>query len=203
MSFFTAFSFQQFLSVFLVLFAAIDSIGVIPVILKTKRKGSLINPKRAALYSAIMLFGFFYIGEAFLSLFHLDISSFAIAGSLVIFVIGMEMILDIEIFKSEGPTVTKDATFMPIVFPLLTGAGVLTTVLTIRSQYDDINMLLAMLANIAVIFFTLKFIEKIEAILGKGVIYMMQKFFGIILLAMAIKLFITNVTLLVEKISVK
>lgn len=203
MSFFTAFSFQQFLSAFLVVFAAIDSVGAIPVILNTKRRGSLIDPRRGAIYAAVMLFGFFYIGEAFLSLFHLDISAFAVAGSLVIFFIGMEMILDIEIFKSGGPSTTKDATFIPIVFPLLTGAGVLTTVLSIRSQYSDINMLLAMFANVAVIFFILKFVEKIEAILGKGMIYMMQKFFGVILLAMAIKLFITNVTMLVEKISIK
>ncbi len=199
MTFFSLFNFQQFLSAFLVIFAAIDCVGSIPTILATKRRGSYINPNRGTVCSAIMLFGFFYIGEAFLSLFHLDISSFAIAGSLVVFLIGLEMILDVEIFKSSGPSGTKDATFIPVVFPLLTGAGVLTTVLSIRSQYSDINMLLAMALNVFVIYFVLRFVEKIETLLGKGIIYMLQKFFGIILLAMAVKLFITNVTILISK----
>lgn len=203
MSFFTAFNFQQFLSAFLVIFAAIDCIGAIPSILATKRRGSYVDPKKAAICSTIMLFGFFYIGEAFLSLFHLDISSFAIAGSLVVFAIGVEMILDVEIFKSSGPTNSKDATFIPVVFPLLTGAGVLTTLLSIRSQFSDINMLVAMIANVIIIYFVLRFIEKIEAWLGKSTIYMLQKFFGIILLAMAVKLFITNVTLLISKIHIQ
>lgn len=200
MTFLQQFDFQQFLSAFLVLFAAIDPVGAIPVILNTKRKGSIVDAKYGTFYAAIMLFSFFYIGEAFLSLFNLDISAFAIAGSIVIFFIGMEMILDIEIFKSGGPKNNKDATFIPIVFPLLTGAGVLTTLLAIRAQFFDINVLLAMVGNLVIIGFVLRYVEKIESILGKGVIYMMQKFFGVLLLAIAIKLFVTNVTLLVEGI---
>ncbi len=200
MTFLQQFDFQQFLSAFLVLFAAIDPVGAIPVILNTKRKGSIVDAKYGTFYAAIMLFSFFYIGEAFLSLFNLDISAFAIAGSIVIFFIGMEMILDVEIFKSGGPKNNKDATFIPIVFPLLTGAGVLTTLLAIRAQFFDINVLLAMVGNLLIIGFVLRYVEKIEAILGKGVIYMMQKFFGVLLLAIAIKLFVTNVTLLVEGI---
>ena len=200
MTFLQQFDFQQFLSAFLVLFAAIDPVGAIPVILNTKRKGSIVDAKYGTFYAAIMLFSFFYIGEAFLSLFNLDISAFAIAGSIVIFFIGMEMILDVEIFKSGGPKNNKDATFIPIIFPLLTGAGVLTTLLAIRAQFFDINVLLAMVGNLVLIGFVLRYVEKIEAILGKGVIYMMQKFFGVLLLAIAIKLFVTNVTLLVEGI---
>ena len=200
MTFLQQFDFQQFLSAFLVLFAAIDPVGAIPVILNTKRKGSIVDAKYGTFYAAIMLFSFFYIGEAFLSLFNLDISAFAIAGSIVIFFIGMEMILDVEIFKSGGPKNNKDATFIPIVFPLLTGAGVLTTLLAIRAQFFDINVLLAMVGNLVIIGFVLRYVEKIEAILGKGVIYMMQKFLGVLLLAIAIKLFVTNVTLLVEGI---
>lgn len=200
MTFLQQFDFQQFLSAFLVLFAAIDPVGAIPVILNTKRKGSIVDAKYGTFYAAIMLFSFFYIGEAFLSLFNLDISAFAIAGSIVIFFIGMEMILDVEIFKSGGPKNNKDATFIPIIFPLLTGAGVLTTLLAIRAQFFDINVLLAMVGNLVLIGFVLRYVEKIEAILGKGVIYMMQKFFGVLLLAIAIKLFVTNVTLLVADI---
>lgn len=200
MTFLQQFDFQQFLSAFLVLFAAIDPVGAIPVILNTKRKGSIVDAKYGTFYAAIMLFSFFYVGEAFLSLFNLDISAFAIAGSIVIFFIGMEMILDVEIFKSGGPKNNKDATFIPIIFPLLTGAGVLTTLLAIRAQFFDINVLLAMVGNLVLIGFVLRYVEKIEAILGKGVIYMMQKFFGVLLLAIAIKLFVTNVALLVEGI---
>lgn len=202
MNFFSNFNLQEIVSAFLVIFAAVDAIGCIPPILNAKSKGRTVDPKKGTIYATIMLFGFFYIGEAFLSLFGLDIPSFAVAGSLVIFFFGMEMILDIEIFKTNSPTASQDATFIPVVFPLLTGAGVLTTVLSIRSQYQDINMIIAMVANIGVIAFILTFVEKIQKILGKGVIYMMQKFFGIILLAISLKLFITNVTFLVEHINI-
>ncbi|MBE6455466.1 MAG: MarC family protein [Alphaproteobacteria bacterium] len=201
MSFLQQINFQQFLSAFLILFAAIDAVGSIPVILNSKEKGRIINPKTGTLYATIMMFSFFYIGEAFLSLFGLDISTFAIAGSIVIFFFGLEMMLDIEIFKSGGPKSSKDATFIPIVFPLLTGAGVLTTLLTIRAQYHDINILLAIAANIVIISLILFFVEKIAAFLGQGVIYMLQKFFGILLLAIAFKIFITNVTIVVERIN--
>lgn len=201
MSFLQQINFQQFLSAFLILFAAIDAVGSIPVILNSKEKGRIINPKTGTLYATIMMFSFFYIGEAFLSLFGLDISTFAIAGSIVIFFFGLEMMLDIEIFKSGGPKSSKDATFIPIVFPLLTGAGVLTTLLTIRAQYHDINILLAIAANIVIISLILFFVEKIAAFLGQGIIYMLQKFFGILLLAIAFKIFITNVTIVVERIN--
>ncbi|MBR3913201.1 MAG: MarC family protein [Alphaproteobacteria bacterium] len=201
MSFLQQINFQQFLSAFLILFAAIDAVGSIPVILNSKEKGRIINPKTGTLYATIMMFSFFYIGEAFLSLFGLDISTFAIAGSIVIFFFGLEMMLDIEIFKSGGPKSSKDATFIPIIFPLLTGAGVLTTLLTIRAQYHDINILLAIAANIVIISLILFFVEKIAAFLGQGVIYMLQKFFGILLLAIAFKIFITNVTIVVERIN--
>ena len=203
MAFFSAFNFQEFLSAFLIIFAAIDCIGSIPTILATKRRGAIVNANKATICAMCMLFGFFYIGEAFLSLFHLDISSFAIAGSLIIFLFGLEMILDVEIFKSNGPSNVKDATFIPVVFPLLTGAGVLTTLLSIRSQYSDINMLLAMLMNIVVIYFVLSSVEKIEKRLGKNMIYMLQKFFGIILIAIAVKLFIANVTILIANTSIQ
>ena len=201
MSFLQQFNFQHFASAFLVLFAAIDAVGAIPVILNNKERGRIVNPKTGTLYATIMMFSFFYIGEAFLSLFGLDIPTFAIGGSIIIFFFGLEMMLDIEIFKGGGPRGSKDATFIPIVFPLLAGAGVLTTLLTIRAQYADINILLAIAANVGVISFVLFFVEKIEAVLGRGVIYMLQKFFGILLLAIAFKIFITNVTLVVERIS--
>lgn len=199
LSFFQQFQFQAFLSAFLVLFAAIDAIGCIPVMLKAKSMGRIVNPRTGALYATVMMFGFFYIGEAFLSLFGLDISTFAIGGSIIIFLFGLEMILNVEIFKSSDAESGRDVTLIPIIFPLLTGAGVLTTLLTIRAQFGDLNVLLAAACNVFIIWFIMQYVEKIEQLLGRSVIYLLQKFFGIVLLAIAFKIFITNVTLVVER----
>lgn len=197
--FFKQFDLQQFISAFIVLFAIIDALGSIPVFIRLQNKGKKINPKKAALLCAIMFLCFFYIGEAFLNLFHLDISSFAVAGSFVIAAIAAEMILNIELFH-DNPDVPNDATFMPVVFPTLAGAGTLTALLSIRAEYADINILLALVANIGLIYVVLQSAKKIENFLGKSVIFMIQKMFGVILLAIALKIFITNVTLLIEKI---
>ncbi|MGN0913336.1 MAG: MarC family protein [Alphaproteobacteria bacterium] len=196
---FSLFNMQQFISSFIVLFAVIDITGSIPIILRLKKNGKKVNAMKAAILAFLMFMIFFYVGEAFLKLFHLDISSFAIAGSLIIFIMAMEMILDIEIFKDQ-PNSPKDATFIPIVFPLVAGAGALTTLLSIRSQYEDINIILAILANVIIVYFAIRLAKNIEQKLGLGVIYMMQKFFGIILLAISVKLFITNITLLIAQI---
>ena len=200
MSIFTHFSLQQFFSSFLVLFAVIDIIGSIPIILNLKKRGKKISPSHVALMSFAMFMAFFYIGEAFLALFKLDISSFAIAGSLIIFVMALEMILDIEIFH-ERPDTPQDATFIPLVFPLIAGAGALTTLLSIRAQYDDINIIAAIIANMGIVYMVVRLAKRIEKKLGAGIIYMLQKFFGIILLAISVKLFTTNLTILIENIS--
>ena len=196
---FSLFNMKQFISSFIVLFAVIDITGSIPIILRLKKNGKKVNAMKAAILAFLMFMIFFYVGEAFLKLFHLDISSFAIAGSLIIFIMAMEMILDIEIFKDQ-PNSPKDATFIPIVFPFVAGAGALTTLLSIRSQYEDINIILAILANVIIVYFAIRLAKNIEQKLGLGVIYMMQKFFGIILLAISVKLFITNITLLIAQI---
>lgn len=193
------FSVQEFISAFVVLFAVIDVTGSIPIFLSLKKKGKKINATKAALFSLIMFIGFFYVGEAFLRLFSVDISSFAIAGSIIIFVMAMEMILDIEIFKSS-PDSPKDATFIPVVFPLIAGAGALTTLLSIRSQYANINILLAVFLNVIWVYIVLKLSKKIDRILGAGTIYMLQKFFGIILLAISVKLFTHNLAILLQEI---
>lgn len=156
------FNIQQFVSAFVVLFAVIDVTGSIPIFLSLKKKGKKIDAKKAALLSLGMFIGFFYVGEAFLNLFHVDISSFAIAGSLIIFVMALEMILDIEIFKNS-PDSPKEATFIPVVFPLIAGAGGLTTLLSIRSQYSDINIILAVLLNVLWIYIVLKITKKLTA----------------------------------------
>lgn len=164
-----------------------------------KKRGKKINAAKAALLALIMFFIFFFVGEAFLNLFNVDISSFAVAGSFIIFIVALEMILDIEIFK-DTPDAPKDATFVPVVFPLIAGAGALTTLLSIRAQYNDINILLAVICNMVIVYLVLKLTKRIERMLGAGFIYMLQKFFGIILLAISVKLFTTNITFLVEHI---
>ena len=192
------FNIQQFVSAFVVLFAVIDVTGSIPIFLSLKKKGKKIDAKKAALLSLGMFIGFFYVGEAFLNLFHVDISSFAIAGSLIIFVMALEMILDIEIFKNS-PDSPKEATFIPVVFPLIAGAGGLTTLLSIRSQYSEINNILAVMLKVLWIYIVLKNTKKIDRILGAGTIYMLQKFLGIILLAISVKLFTHNLAILLKE----
>ncbi len=196
---FTNFNIQDFVSCFFVLFAIIDLPGAIPIILNLRKKGKSIKPKKTSLLSLLMFFVFFYVGDAFLSLFGVDITSFAIAGSLIIFVMAIEMILDIEIFKSNAEA-PKDSSFFPVVFPLLAGAGALTTILSLNSQYAAINILLAIVLNCVCIYIALKLTKYIERLLGAGGIYLMKKFFGIILLAISVKLFTTNMTFLIEKI---
>ena len=147
-----------------------------------------------------MFIGFFYIGEVFLQLFNLNLSAFAVAGSLIIFMMALEMILDIEIFR-EGPDTPKDATFVPLVFPLIAGAGALTTLLSIRAQYADINVILAVIANVIVVYGVVKGAKFVQNKIGAGGIYFLKKCFGIILLAISLKLFLTNLTILIQQIS--
>lgn len=191
------FDFQQFLSAFFVLFAIIDIIGTMPVMLSLKRRGKKINPLKAAIMGFFAFMIFLFVGEAFLKLFGVDISSFAVAGSLIIFVMALEMVLDINIFK-ETEDSPKDSTFFPVVFPLIAGAGSLTTILSLRSQIFVFNIVLAVAANMFVVYWVLRFVKKLEAVLGAGGMYMIKKFFGIILLAISVKLFTVNLTLIIE-----
>ena len=194
---FKMFNFQEFISAFFVLFAIIDVIGSIPVFINLRKRGKSISATRASLLALLIFLIFFYGGEAFLLLFGVDIPSFAIAGSLIMFIIAMELILDIEIFKDQ-PESPKDATFVPVVFPLIAGAGALTTLLSIRSQFADINILLAIFFNILFVYFVLKATKRLEKILKPGVIIIFQKFFGIILLAISVKIFSSSLTHLIK-----
>lgn len=189
------FSFQGFLGATIVLFSIINTIGNIPIFLKIQDEGKTIYPGRAALMSLLMLFSFFYIGEAFLRLFGLTISSFAVAGSFVIFLVSLEMLLDVSIFKSRQD-MKQDTTFMPVVFPTLIGAGVFTTLLSLRAQYQDIEILCGVIVNVIAIYFVLKLSQQLGRFLGPSFIYALQKFFGIILMSIAVKIFITNVMIL-------
>ena len=195
---FTNFNFQQILSAFIVLFAVIDIIGAIPIIIDLKDKGKDVNALKATLISFLLLLGFFYAGDILLRLFHVDIESFAVAGAFVIFLLSLEMILDIEIFKNQGPI--KEATLVPLGFPLLAGAGSFTTLLSLRAEYASVNIIVALILNMLWVYFVVRMTRKVERVLGKGGIYLIRKFFGIILLAISVKLFMSNITLLMEQI---
>mgnify|MGYP001396061590 CR=1 FL=1 len=190
---FGSFDFQEFLSAFIVLFAVIDIIGSIPIILNLKQKGRNVNANKATGISFALLIGFFYAGDMMLKLFQVDIASFAF----VIFLMSLEMILDIEIFKNQGPI--KEATLVPLVFPLLAGAGAFTTLLSLRSEYAPVNIVVALILNMVWVYVVLKLTDRIERFLGKGGIYVIRKFFGIILLAISARLFTANLTLLIEQ----
>lgn len=195
---FSGFNWQQFLGAFFVLFAIIDIPGSIPLILSLRSKGKIVKPVKTAVLAFIMFMIFYFVGDAFLNLFGVDTASFAVAGSLIIFVMASEMILDISIFK-EATNTPKDASFFPVVFPLIAGAGALTTMLAIRTQFSQINLLLAIAANMFCVYLILRLTGKLEKLLGAGMLYMIKKFFGIILLAISIKLFTSNITMLIEK----
>ena len=192
---FADFNFQQMISAFIVLFAVIDIIGSIPIIINLKEKGKDVNAMKATVISFVLLIGFFYAGDMMLKLFHVDIESFA-AGAFVIFLMSLEMILDVEIFKNQGPI--KEATLVPLVFPLLAGAGAFTTLLSLRAEYASVNIIIALVLNMIWVYFVVSMTGRVERFLGKGGIYIIRKFFGIILLAIAVRLFTANITLLIE-----
>ena len=196
---FSGFDWQQFLGAFFVLFAIIDIAGSLPIIVSLCRKGKAVDPLKTAVWSFGMFMAFYFVGEAFLNLFGVDTASFAVAGSLIIFVMACEMILDISIFQ-ETPDAPKDSSFFPVVFPLIAGAGALTTMLAIRSQFSPINLISAIAANMVCVYIVLRLATRLEKKLSASVLYMLKKFFGIILLTISIKLFTSNITLLIETV---
>ena len=193
----STFNFQELTSAFIVLFAVIDIIGAIPIILNLKQNGRNVNAIQATLISFALLIGFFYAGDMLLKLFQVDIASFAVAGSVILFLLALEMILDVEIFKNQGPI--KEATLVPLVFPLLAGAGSFTTLLSLRAEYSALNIIIALILNMVWVYIVLKSTTKVENLLGKGGIYLIRKFFGIILLAIAVRLFTANITQLLDQ----
>ncbi len=193
---FAALNFQQIISAFIVLFAVIDILGSIPIIINLKEKGKDVNAMKATVISFVLMLGFFYAGDFLLKLFRVDIESFAVAGAFIIFLIALEMILDVEIFKNTGPI--KEATLVPLVFPLLAGAGSFTTLLSLRTEYAEINIVIALVLNMLWVYFVMRMTRQVERLLGKGGIYILRKFFGIILLAISVKLFTANITQLIE-----
>ena len=189
-----SFSVKEIFSAFIVMFAVIDILGSVPIIVGMKEQKKSFSAWKAAVISFAILVSFLFVGQAMLALFGVDISSFAIAGGLVLLVLAIEMIFGIQIFKDDGPT--DSATIVPIVFPLIAGAASFTTLLSLRAEYDIANIIIALLLNIVIVYFVLSNIGFISRKIGKGGIYVMRKFFGIILLAIAVKLIVSNLGLL-------
>ena len=191
MGFFESFSLVQFFSAFIVLFAIIDPIGIMPIVMSIRDKGKVIHTGKAVVYSFALMFLFFFVGDWILNLFGVDINSFAVAGAVIIFLMSLEMVLDIEIFK-DASHFANNATFVPLVFPLLAGAGSFTTLLSLKAEYASVNILAALAVNAVTAYIILTATSIIEKLLGKGGIYFTRKFCGIILRAISVKLFTSN-----------
>lgn len=183
------FSVKEIASSTMVLFAVIDIIGSLPVIISLRQKLGHIQSEKASLVSLIIMVTFLFLGESILHIIGIDIGSFAIAGSLILFFLALEMILGIRIYKDDEPSV---ASIVPIAFPLIAGAGTMTTLLALRAEYHVENIIVAIFINVGLVYGILKSSKKIEQILGTGGISILRKVFGIILLALSVKLFRTN-----------
>ena len=187
-------NYKDILTTFMVLFAVIDIIGNIPIIIDLRKKAGHIQSEKASLIAGFILIIFLFIGEQLLSIIGLDVHSFAIAGSLVIFFIALEMILGIKIYKEKKSPL--NATVFPLAFPLIAGPGSLTTLLSLKAAFSNANIIVAIIINIIVIYIVLKASSKIEKVIGENGIGIIRKIFGVILLAISIKLFTSNIKFL-------
>jgi multiple antibiotic resistance protein len=181
---------KELLTVTFTLFAVIDIIGAVPVLIGLKSKLGGINEFRATLVSGALMVLFLFIGEPFLNLLGIDVRSFAVGGSIVIFILGLEMVLGAEFFKSEKDF--RAATVVPIAFPLIAGSGTLTTIISLKANYLELTIFLAILFNLIIVYAVLKSLRFIERILGPAGLIAVRKFFGVILIAIAVKIFATN-----------
>ena len=182
--------FREIVTVTMVLFAVIDIVGTIPIIVDMRNKVGHIESEKASIVAGVIMIVFLFIGEEFLKLIGIDVHSFAVAGSFVLFFLALEMILGIRIYKDEAMT---SASIVPLAFPLIAGAGTMTTLLSLRSQFYSINIVIAIILNILLVYAVLKSSAKIEKLLGKTGLGVIRKTFGVVLLAIAVKLFAANV----------
>ena len=188
---FSKVSAQQILTISFTLFAVIDILGSVPVLVTLKSKmGGQIRSLQATLASGALMILFLFLGQQFLNLLGLDVKSFAVAGSIVIFILGLEMVLGLEFFKGDNNP--KSGSVVPIAFPLIAGSGTLTTIMSLKANYYDVNIFISILINLVVVFLVLKSLKWIERALGPNGLIVVRKFFGVILMAIAIKIFATN-----------
>lgn len=197
MDFLSSIQLDQIFKASMVLFAVIDIFGSIPIIIKVKERSGEIYPGRITVVSSLLMILFLVGGEKLLGLFGVNIQSFAVAGSIILFLMAMEMILGVELFK-EQKTTGKSASIVPLAFPIIAGAGSMTSLISLRAEYEMPNILIAIIINMLVVYLVLKLTRRIERLLGPGGIAILKKVFGIILLAIAIKLFASNVVHLIS-----
>ncbi len=183
------FDFSQILSTTMVLFAIIDILGSIPIIIELRKKAGHIQSEKAAIVATVLMIVFLFAGKSLLNVIGVDVASFAIAGSFVIFAIAMEMVLGLSLFKDEAP---ETVSIVPLAFPLIAGAGTMTTLLSLKTEYTTPNIIVGILLNMLFVYFVLKNTIRLEKLFGKTGLNILRKAFGIILLAIAIKLFRTN-----------
>ncbi|MCQ6958177.1 MarC family protein [Mucilaginibacter aquariorum] len=181
--------FKEILSVTMILFAIIDILGAIPVIIQLRQKAGHIESEKASIAVLILMIAFLFVGDELLAVIGLDISSFAIAGSIVIFIIALEMVLGVNFFKEEMP---ESVSIVPLAFPLIAGAGTMTTLLSLKSQYQTQNIIVGIIVNTIFVYLVLKNVKWLEKLFGKTGLHILRKAFGVILLAIAIKLFRSN-----------
>ena len=186
--------FKEIFTASMILFAIIDIIGAIPIVISLREKVGKIESEKATIVSMIIMIGFLFLGEEILNLIGIDINSFAVAGSIVIFFIALEMVLGVTIFQGDEP---ETASIVPIAFPIIAGAGTLTTLLSLRAEYELINVIVAIIINSVFVYIILKSSTRIERLLGKNGIAIIRRVFGIILLSISVKLFSTNISLIV------
>ncbi len=184
------FDFREMITVAMVLFAVIDIVGTIPIIVDLRNRHGKIESEKASLVACLIMIVFLFVGEEILNLIGIDVNSFAVAGSFVLFFLALEMILGIRIYRDEE---ASTASIVPIAFPLIAGAGTMTTLLSLRAQYQAINIIIAIVLNIILVYAVLKSSHRIERLLGKNGLGIIRKAFGVVLLAIAVKLFVANV----------
>jgi len=190
MDFFYSFSWVELFKATMVLFAVVDIVGSIPIIIKLKEQTGEIHALRTSVVSLVIMVSFLILGESILNLFGVDVEAFAVAGALILFFMSLEMILGIRLFRDEVSG--KTASIVPLAFPIIAGAGSMTSIISLRAEYAEINIIIAIIINIIIVFTVLKLTRVIEKVLGEGGIAILKKVFGIILLAIAIKLFSSN-----------
>jgi multiple antibiotic resistance protein len=184
------FSFKEMMTATMVLFAVIDIIGSVPIIVDLRQRVGHIQSEKASIVAAVIMIAFLFLGEQILNLIGIDVKSFAVAGAFVIFFLALEMILGIQLYKDEEP---NTASIVPLAFPLIAGAGTMTTLLSLKAEYHTINIIFAILLNILIVYAVLKLSPYIERKLGKNGLGVIRKVFGVVLLAIAVKLFATNI----------
>ena len=184
------FSLKEIVTCTMVLFAVIDIVGSIPIVIGLRQKVGHIQSEKASLVAGLIMIGFLFLGEQILSLIGIDVNSFAVAGALIIFFLALEMILGIQLYKDES---SGTASIVPIAFPIIAGAGTLTSILSLRAEYDLANLIIAIVINIFIVYIVLKSSKRIERVLGPSGIGVIRKIFGVVLMAIAVKLFAGNV----------